>query len=174
MTRWPSLAALLTPVLLAVAVFVTPSGFNATGDADTDAVVVLAGATERLPVAAQLAEQGSGVLVISAAEGKVNAPARKLCSSPGDLTVYCFDAAPSTTRGEARAIGRLARQHGWATLTVVTSTYHLPRARLLVERCTAAAVKVQGAWPSLSIVRWGRQIAHELGGLTQAAFDSSC
>jgi len=173
MTRWPSLAALLTPVLLAVAVFVTPGDFDATGDADADAVVVLAGATERLPVAVQLAEQGSGVLVISAAEGKVNAPARKLCGSPGDLTVYCFDAAPSTTRGEARAIGRLARQHGWATLTVVTSTYHVPRARLLVERCTAA-VKVQGAWPSSSIVRWGRQVAHELGGLTQAAFDSGC
>lgn len=42
---------------------------------------------------------------------------------------------PSTTRGEARAVARLARERGWRRILVVTSTYHVPRARLIFRRC---------------------------------------
>jgi uncharacterized SAM-binding protein YcdF (DUF218 family) len=41
---------------------------------------------------------------------------------------------PATTRGEARAIARLARQRGWQRILVVTSTYHVPRARMIFRR----------------------------------------
>jgi len=36
---------------------------------------------------------------------------------------------PTTTRGEAEEIGSLARAHHWSSVLVVTSKYHISRAR---------------------------------------------
>ena len=41
---------------------------------------------------------------------------------------------PSTTRGEARAVARLASERDWRRILVVTSSYHIPRARLIFLR----------------------------------------
>ena len=41
---------------------------------------------------------------------------------------------PSTTRGEAREVARLAAERGWQRIFVVTSSYHVPRARLIFRR----------------------------------------
>ena len=41
---------------------------------------------------------------------------------------------PPSTRGEAREVARLAGEHGWRRILVVTSTYHVPRARLIFRR----------------------------------------
>lgn len=41
---------------------------------------------------------------------------------------------PPSTRGEARAVARLARERGWRRILVVTSTYHVPRTRLIFRR----------------------------------------
>ena len=163
---------LLTGVSLRLLVF--PAGDPA---GPTDAVVLLAGAPEtRLPVAIERARTGPGVLVISAAGGDVNAPARKLCDSPpGGLTVYCFAAdPPQNTRSEARAIGALVSVHGWHRITVVTSSYHLARAGLLIRRCTRAEVTMLEARPVISGWEWGKYVAAELGGLAVAVVATSC
>lgn len=140
-----------------------------------DAVVVLAGdAPTRLPVAVDLAESRSEPLVISAAVGTVNAPARELCEDPGSLTVLCFAPSPSNTRGEASAIGQLVAEHGWDSIAVVTSSAHVTRAGLLVGRCTDAAVHMVQARPSLSPSRWAHHVAHELGGLVESGVRRSC
>src|ERR1700712_430409 len=39
--------------------------------------------------------------------------------------VICFQPDPRTTQGEAREIERLAKQHGWKSIIVVTSKYHI-------------------------------------------------
>lgn len=59
--------------------------------------------------------------------------------------VLSFVPAPSTTRGEARGIARLARERGWQRVIVVTSTYHVPRARLIFGRIDVRTVSVVGA-----------------------------
>lgn len=41
---------------------------------------------------------------------------------------------PSTTRGEARAVAQIVRERDWRRVLVVTSTYHIPRARLIFSR----------------------------------------
>lgn len=41
---------------------------------------------------------------------------------------------PPTTRGEARAVSRLAGERDWRRIAVVTSTYHVPRARMIFRR----------------------------------------
>ncbi|WP_158545971.1 YdcF family protein [Blastococcus sp. TF02A-30] len=142
-----------------------------------DAVVVLAGDPEvRLPVALQLAGAGPGLLVVSAADGEVNAPARALCEAPPrDVVVLCFEPeAPQSTRTEAQAIGELVEERGWTHVTVVTSTFHMARADLLVGRCTDAEVAVVEARPRLSGVQWARQVAAEVGGLGGALFSDPC
>jgi hypothetical protein len=48
----------------------------------------------------------------------------------------CFRAKPYSTRGEAETVARLARTHGWHTIVVVTSRYHVRRAYMLFRRCT--------------------------------------
>jgi hypothetical protein len=50
----------------------------------------------------------------------------------------CFRAHPYSTRGEAETVAELARTHGWRTIVVVTSRYHVRRAHMLFRRCTNA------------------------------------
>ena len=62
--------------------------------------------------------------------------------------VLCFEANPYSTRGEARAIARIAHARGWHSIVVVSSTYHLTRASLLFHRCFAGKLSFVGASPT--------------------------
>jgi uncharacterized SAM-binding protein YcdF (DUF218 family) len=173
--KWLLVAAglLVVAATVTVRLFVMPAD---AGSARTDAVVMLAGDPgTRIPLAVELAEQGPGVLVVSAAVGEVNAPARELCSGRAGLEVHCFATAEDDdTRAEARALGELVARHGWTSIAVVTSTYHVERAGLLIRRCTDAEVVMVAARPAISLVRWGVAIGHEVGGLLAALTDEDC
>jgi hypothetical protein len=54
---------------------------------------------------------------------------------PAGVTVTCVVPDPPTTRGDARVIGRLARQHQWRRIVVITWPTHVSRSRMLIERC---------------------------------------
>jgi uncharacterized SAM-binding protein YcdF (DUF218 family) len=104
--------------------------------ARADAVVVLSGSKERLPVGRRLVREGlAPVLVLSSGPEaeEVDPRVARLCAGPPPP--LCFEADPSSTRGEARAIARLARRRGWDELVVVTSGFHVFRARRVLERC---------------------------------------
>ena len=49
--------------------------------------------------------------------------------------VICFEARPYSTQGEARASRGSRGEHRWTHVVVVTSTFHVTRARMLVRRC---------------------------------------
>jgi uncharacterized SAM-binding protein YcdF (DUF218 family) len=133
------LALLVAAWLVAcVVLFLRPSA-GAT-PARADAVVVLSGDRNvRLDRGIALVRRGvAPVLVISGAGGDPGwLKARRLCRLGRVATakVICFEPVPFSTRGEARAIGRLAREHGWNRFVIVTSTFHITRARMLVGRC---------------------------------------
>ena len=57
---------------------------------------------------------------------------------------------------------------------LVTSTYHATRAKLLLDRCYSGTVTVSPATPQKSTLGWLAAIAHEWGGLAEAAIDRSC
>jgi uncharacterized SAM-binding protein YcdF (DUF218 family) len=152
--------------------FVYPS---ADGAGSSDAVVVLAGdAGARLPVAVRLAREGAGVLAVSVDDGEDNAPARALCEDPGDLEVHCFTAARSDTRAEARELGRLVDEQDWATVAVVTNSYHVFRAGLLVDRCTDAEIRMVDARSDMPLRRWVAAVPREIGGVLVALGRRSC
>jgi len=134
---------LLAWAVLAAFLFVFPHQDRPT---HASAIVVLGGdARGRLPLGLELARAGvAPVLVVSDGAGSDWASARALCAHPGgrSFEVVCFRPDPFDTRGEAWEMKRMATARGWRSLLVVTSTYHVYRARLLFRRCLAERVRV--------------------------------
>jgi uncharacterized SAM-binding protein YcdF (DUF218 family) len=134
-----AVAVLVAGWLVACAVlFVWPS--TGSPPAKADAVVVLSGdRNARLDPGLALVKRGvAPVLVISGARQDPRwLKARRLCREGrvAAAQVICFEPKPFSTRGEARAVGALARRHGWTKVVVVTSTFHVTRARMLFRRC---------------------------------------
>jgi uncharacterized SAM-binding protein YcdF (DUF218 family) len=117
-----------------------------------DAVVVLAGGRgPRLERALALVRRGvAPVLVISDGWGATWPEANRICAGrPAPARVLCFHPAPFSTRGEAEGFARLAASRGWTSAVVVSSRYHVARARILFERCFAGTVYADGADQSL-------------------------
>jgi uncharacterized SAM-binding protein YcdF (DUF218 family) len=123
-----------------------------------DAIVVLAGSRSRLPLALDLFRQGTGrELAISRDPGERRRV--QLCRLP-PRGVFCFDAVPFSTRGEARALAELARTRGWRSVAVISSRFHLFRVRLLVRRCSDVRLELVPApvtwwrWPQVVAAEW--------------------
>jgi uncharacterized SAM-binding protein YcdF (DUF218 family) len=113
-----------------------------------DAVVVLSGDRDfRLPKALELMRKGvAPTLVISDGRDPEWPQANRLCNRAArDFRVVCFKPEPYSTMGEAEAVARLGRARGWDSLVVVTSTFHIFRARMLFERCFPGHVDAVGA-----------------------------
>jgi uncharacterized SAM-binding protein YcdF (DUF218 family) len=133
--------------------------------AHADAVVVLSGEQSRLPPALALVRRGvAPVLAISSVRETPRwAAARRLCEAHRyeSARVVCFEAVPYSTRGEARTVARLAREHDWREVVVVTSRFHVTRAHMLFRRCYHGGLAFVGArsqWWKLPL-DWARETA---------------
>ena len=104
---------------------------------DADAVVVLAGNWQvRLAVGRRLVREGAAPVLALSEDTDDDWP-RGLCRN---ANVVCFQADPYSTYGEAETLGEVAERRGWDDVVVVTSDYHLTRARLLLDRCVDGEV----------------------------------
>jgi uncharacterized SAM-binding protein YcdF (DUF218 family) len=113
-----------------------------------DAVVVLSGGRKfRLEKGLELVRaRVADTLVISDGRAEGWPEANELCAEGADgFRVLCFKPDPYSTQGEAEAVARLGRERGWRSVAVVTSTFHVYRARLLFERCFKGEVDAVGA-----------------------------
>lgn len=136
-------------VALDIYLFATPSLDRPTR---SDTVIVLAGdRTPRLDRGLALMRAGvARTLVISDGHDPLWPAANRLCDAGGEgFRVVCFRPDPYSTRGEARGFAQLARANGWRSVVVVTSTFHVTRARLLFRRCFDGLVEGVGAHASL-------------------------
>jgi uncharacterized SAM-binding protein YcdF (DUF218 family) len=112
-----------------------------------DAVFVLAGSRARLPVGQELIASGVARTLVVSEDSASSDPRRAaLCAGPKPTgyRLICRFASPLSTRGEARMISGLAVQNGWKDVVVVSSRYHLYRARMLIERCADATLAMRG------------------------------
>lgn len=137
---------------------------------DTDAVVLLSdGEGERAATAERVMPRGgTDLLVVSQTPGAEWPAGWPRCGESVDgYDVICFEPVPATTRGEARAIAEMAAQRRWDTITLLTSTYHVSRARMLFERCVDARVEVVDASTELGALGWVRAAAGELAALAR-------
>ena len=166
-------SALLIWLFAAVLLFYYPQVHE---PAKADAVVVLAGAaSERLPVGRDLSYQGyAGDLVLSTTDTPGNRITDMYCDYISSPAVTCFFPEPLTTRGEARAVARLAADNGWDNLIVVTSRYHLLRAETNISQCSTATLTMVPSDPELSPGQWLGRFVEETGGLAASVLRPAC
>jgi uncharacterized SAM-binding protein YcdF (DUF218 family) len=127
----------------AIALFVVHHGDK---PAHADAVFVLSGSYTRLPVGLKLVRQGyAPLLVVSRTTPDPKPLEQRACAHRVGVRVLCVSAEPYSTVGEAELLARLAAQRHWHTVDVVTSEYHVIRARILLKRCYRGALRVVGA-----------------------------
>lgn len=140
---------LVTAWLVVCAVFFVWPPAQTGAPAHADAVVMLSGDHRRLPRAEALVRNGvAPVLALSSVAKSADwVAAEQLCRSGryASARVLCFEANPYSTRGEAETVTRIAHAHGWHSLVVVSSTYHLTRASLLFHRCYDGTLQFVGA-----------------------------
>ena len=163
-------ATVAAVLLLNVVLFLSPRAEEPTAKDGIEAVISLSGDPSRLDRAVQLMQADvAPVLVISAGELQPIARAQELCTGAAPYEVLCPEPTPWKTRGEAKAISALIEERGWTKVALVTSNYHLTRARVLFRHCTKITiVPVEAPHPDLELADWWDTLVHEWGGLAQA------
>ena len=94
-------------------------------------------------------------------------------SHPG-LDLHCFVPDPGTTKGEGRELRRLAAQHGWRTVIVVTIRPHISRARFILERCFDGDLVMVASPAQISVARWAFEYVYQTAGYLRAALQPDC
>ncbi|MGH8889436.1 MAG: YdcF family protein [Acidothermaceae bacterium] len=166
-------AALVAVVIAAVAVidvrlFVVPTSAAA---GPTDAFVVLGGGTYdlRLNAALKLVREYPGAALLVSVAGHKHCPHFAV----GASQIICFNPDPMTTQGEAREATLLAHQHGWTSMTVVTTADQIWRAGVRFSRCWSGDLRLVQA-PTSAWIRL-RSIPYEMGATVKAeVFQRSC
>ena len=93
----------------------------------------------------------------------------------GSATVLCFQPNPDTTQGESEGFAKLAKQHSWRSVALVTSQEQAWRAKLWFNRCYPSG-QYYSVGPKLSlsmVIPSG--VIYESGATVKAeVFDRSC
>jgi uncharacterized SAM-binding protein YcdF (DUF218 family) len=147
--------------------FVNPPTEEMTTVQPADAVVLFAGAAERLDTAVELMERGAAPNLVLP-NGNTIDDAEDLCEGSAPYQVFCPASDEITTKGEAVAIGRLAEEQGWSRLIAVTSVYHVHRATFLLGRCFDGPVDAVTPSQDLDTEEWVGKIPHEWAGFLAA------
>jgi len=119
------------------------------GDARADAIVVLTGGRDRVQGGIDLLEEKRGRrLLISGVHPQTRAEdIQKATTTDRALFGCCVDLGhrAETTVGNAREVAAWARSHGFSSLIVVTSAYHMPRSMVELDKALPGVEKI--AWP---------------------------
>lgn len=145
-----------------------------------DAVVVLGGRGGNAVIDAglDLARSGySDQVVLSTAFGGNSRP-ENLCArtegiDDGAIAVDCIDPDPADTRGEARALAALVKERGWDSVLVVTSTYHVTRARIILDRCVPGEVLMDGV-DTADVAEWAYQYVYQSAAFVKVVAEPAC
>jgi uncharacterized SAM-binding protein YcdF (DUF218 family) len=144
-----------------------------------DAIVVLGppDGDGRTEYAIELAEQHYAPVVAISVESNLQRDLKGACNGrvPSGIIAMCFRASPETTQGEARQIKAYAAQYGWKRIIVVTSSYHVSRARLIVERCFKGQVLMESPPVGHSVATIAYQYLYQTAGYVKAlAITTGC
>jgi uncharacterized SAM-binding protein YcdF (DUF218 family) len=88
--------------------------------------------------------------------------------------VTCVEPNPPTTRGEARALGRLATAQGWQRVIVLTGTPHISRARYIIQRCFTGDLMMAKSESDLSLLDWAWSYVYQTAGYVRAVLQAGC
>jgi uncharacterized SAM-binding protein YcdF (DUF218 family) len=130
-----------------------------------DAIVALTGGEDRIDVAVRLLAEGRGTrLLISGVNRQTSKDAlRDQAPAPAELYDCCIDIGREArdTIGNANETQAWVDTHGFRSLIIVTSSYHMPRTIAELERVLPGVVLVPHAVVSekLHVDRWWRHSA---------------
>ncbi|MBP2414051.1 uncharacterized SAM-binding protein YcdF (DUF218 family) [Arthrobacter stackebrandtii] len=145
-----------------------------------DAVVMLGGASNERMLDAMMVrfDLKAPYLVLSNTDTRGNASADEYCDTHSNKEIYpdviCFTPVPMDTRGEATAIAQLAKDYQWENIVVVTSSYHIERAGLLMQQCVDANTTMVSTTPQFTPWQWFRRFIIETGGLIDVNLNPQC
>jgi uncharacterized SAM-binding protein YcdF (DUF218 family) len=132
-----------------------------------DAVVVLGGQGSRLDYSLDFVNHGHTHWLLLSEGLPWIAPG--LCGHRWPtLSVLCFKPVPDTTQGEAEYVARLARDHGWHSITLITTPDQAWRAELRFRRCFPGSVYAvttplpASQWPYAIGYQWVATIKAEV------------
>lgn len=109
-------------------------------------LVLAGGRGEREAAGIRLAWQGVAPVIVFSDGGRPRSASARLCRRRlAGIRIVCLSPRTSSTQGEARAFAELADREGWRSVAVVTSSYHIRRASLLVDRCYGGMVHTVAA-----------------------------
>jgi uncharacterized SAM-binding protein YcdF (DUF218 family) len=142
-----------------------------------DAILILGGYEyDRYPVGLGLAREGwAPAVAVSNPTGSNDPWLTEYCAEPHkQFELYCFIPDPLTTAGEARQLRRLAAEHGWRTVIVVTFPPQISRARYIIEQCFDGDLIMFASPPRPSLARWAFEYAYQTGGYLKAVLQPAC
>lgn len=134
--------------------------------AHADAVILLSGDGARLTGALQLMARQVAPTLVFVGTPDVEAEVR-LCTDAQAFEVVCMRPIPDNTRTEAQVTGQLATVRQWRSIVLVTSRFHLTRARIRFSRCFGGIVDAVGEYPTYGRRFAAAQVIHEILGLAQ-------
>ena len=174
--RWSVilLVLVLAVVLAGVPVYVRP---QIDPLRHADAILILGGYEyDRYRVGLGLADEGwAPAVAVSNPNGPSDPWLTEYCAKPHpQFELYCFIPDPPTTVGEARQLRRLAAEHGWQTVIVVTFRPHISRARFILQQCFDGDLIMFASPPQLSLARWAYEYAYQTAGYLKAALKPAC
>ncbi len=98
---------------------------------------------------------------------------RVICTHP-DFNATCVTPDPVNTRGEARNLGRVARERGWQSVTVISQRSHMTRARLLMERCYDGEIRMLPRDVERGVIGSARVLVYESAAMVKAWLTPGC
>ena len=125
-----------------------------------DAIVALTGGKDRVVEATELLAAGRGRrLLISGVHPQTRAiDIQRMTESDRAMFACCVDLGrtAASTAGNAREAAEWARGHGFSSLIVVTSAYHMPRSLVELDHALpdVRMVPFPVAHPDLALDRW--------------------
>jgi len=147
-----------------------------------DVLFVLGPPDSRMTYAEQLMGQGyARTLAVSVPLDKQGTPDLALCNERRAYRIICFHPEPFTTQGEARALQRLSQENGWKSADVLTTQFHITRARVIVQRCYKGGLSMVAYRQDLPLVSftnptgtWAYQYAYQTAAFVKAALNEDC
>jgi uncharacterized SAM-binding protein YcdF (DUF218 family) len=147
-----------------------------------DAVVVLGGEHDgREDYGLALARQGlASTVVLSDPYPSSDPVMSRICLRHyGVVEVICSRPEPSTTRGEAIMMRRLALERNWTKILILSWRYHLPRARLVFQQCLSGmgvsiAAKAVPRQYILPVWYWQYIYLYQFAGIAKAETMDHC
>lgn len=187
---WVLAAVVLVGLLVATwLLFVRPASdapAEVVSGGPLDAVLVLGGGDlERITAGVDLARDAAAqadddhvtTLLLSVPYGPPILTCEPDAAGPG-IEVTCVTPLPFTTSGEGRTLLEAVGDEGWDRVAIATSSYHLSRTRVLVERCRDLAPDLEVAYvdagADLASVRGVWLVAQEWASLLATPFDERC